>query len=104
MTRRTEFEPTSMTAACRDSALLSARGHMIDRARHVFHLLAPAGKAGVGHEILVRRERARVVPGRITAIAAVAVQGPALRFVLEVREHDLLENLLVDGRVLDGRQ
>src|SRR3546814_15683849 len=45
-----------------------------------------------------------MVPGRVTAIAAIGVQGPALRLVLEVGEHDLLQDLLVDGGVLDGRQ
>src|SRR5258707_15474224 len=104
MTRRTEFEPTSMTAACRDSGRLSPRGHMIDRARHVLHLLPSTRKAGGGHEILVRGKGARMIPGGISRAMAVGIERPALGLLLQVGGHDLLRHLLADGGVLARRQ
>ena len=38
-----------------------------------------------------------MVPGRIAAVVAGTVQEPALGLVLQVGQHDLLQDLLVDG-------
>ena len=63
---------------------------------------APAGQARIGHEIAVRGERPGT--GRDPPVVPVGAQGPALRLVLEVGDHDLLEDLPVHRRVLDRHQ
>jgi len=46
-----------------------------------------------------------VVSGvRIAFITCIRLHIPALRLVLEQRDHDLVEDLLMDGRILDRNQ
>src|SRR5260221_14408114 len=65
---------------------------------------SPARQRRVGHEIGVRRERIGIRRLPVTLIGAVASHVPALRLVLEQRHHDLIQNLLMYGRVFDRNQ
>src|SRR4029450_7862008 len=59
----------------------------------------PPGQAWIGHEIVLSAERF-LVNGRMDAFrASVGPHAPALQIVLEVRYHDLVEDLLVHGWV-----
>src|SRR5262249_45361230 len=63
---------------------------------------AAPGEAGIRHEVGVRAEGFR--PGTQTGIASIGFECPALHVVLQVRDHDLVEDLLMHGRVLDRYQ
>src|SRR3712207_1602817 len=72
-------------------------------ARRLERLAAP-GEARVRHEVLVRVERL-LAGSRLDALARARAQyPPALLVVEEVRDHDLVEHLLVHGRVEDRQQ
>src|SRR6202042_3792562 len=88
-----------MTAAWRRLSLAS-RSDMLERARQILDLLASAGQRGVGHEVVVGRKRSLSVPSGRTMIGALGVEEPALSLVIEIGDHDLLQHLLMDGRVL----
>src|SRR5579872_1979335 len=93
----------STTAASRGGPVTLASGaDMLERTRQVFHLLPAPREAGVGHEVLVRRKGLRRIPTGNAAVSALGVHCPALRLVVDVGDHDLGQNLLVGGRVLDG--
>src|SRR3546814_18626392 len=63
---------------------------------------AAAGQAGIRHEVSVRAERLR---RRAHAPeGSLRLENPALRLVVEIGDHDLVEDLLVDRCVLDGNQ
>ena len=63
---------------------------------------APAGEARISHEIEMR---ARGFGSRTLSLPRiVGVQEPALGVVVKVRLHNLIEDLLVHGRVLDWNQ
>ena len=63
---------------------------------------APAGEARISHEIQMR---ARGFGSRTLSLPRiVGVQEPALRVVVQIRLHNLIEDLLVHGRVLDWNQ
>src|SRR5262249_28182508 len=67
--------------------------------RGVFERFATSRQARISHEILVGVERFLAL-GRFYAIrGAVGQKFPALSIILEVRDHDLVEYLLVHGRV-----
>src|SRR5499433_4135690 len=66
--------------------------------------LAAARQAWIGHEVLVRVERLLAVGGLDTRGRTVGQERPALFVVLEVGDHDLLEHLLVYGRIVDRAQ
>src|SRR6266702_2101431 len=72
--------------------------------RRVLHLerAAAARKRRVGHEISVRGESIAVLRMRITDIAPVGLHIPALRLVFELRHHDLVKDLLMDGGIFNG--
>src|SRR5258705_5049463 len=54
---------------------------------------APTRERGIGHEERVGAEPVQALG--VAHVAAVGLQGPAVRLVLEVGRHDLLEHLLV---------
>src|SRR3546814_11158652 len=63
---------------------------------------AAAGQAGIRHEVSVRAERLR---RRAHAPeGSLRLENPALRLVVEIGDHDLVEELLVARCVLDGNQ
>ena len=74
---------------------------MVERTRQILHLVAPSGEARVGHEIVVGGERTLAIPTGRTMIPTFGVQAPTLSLVVEVGHHDLVEHLLVHGRILD---
>src|SRR5512145_570074 len=63
--------------------------------------LPAAGEARVGHEVLVRVERLLAAGGLDALRGAVRQDAPALLIVLEVGNHDLVQDLLVHRRVPD---
>src|SRR6516165_12439206 len=63
---------------------------------------APAREARVGHEINMRTQR--LGPGEESLPRAIGAQDPALSVVVKVRLHDLVEDLLVHGRIFDWNQ
>src|SRR6266568_4714360 len=109
MMRRTEFEPISMTAtggprSSRPRAAcprrLGALAPADEAARgRVFKRFSTAGQAWIGHEIFVRIERLLAGRGLYARRGAVRQELPALLVVLEIRHHDLVEHLLVHGRI-----
>src|SRR6185295_20345108 len=76
--------------------LFEARADMVERRRCVaLERAAAPRQAGVAHEVFVRGERL-VQIGNVDAFEApFAVHVPALRLIVEVRDHDLVEYLLV---------
>src|SRR5262249_5551957 len=104
--RRTEFEPMSTTATGLRSLLWSMTSRLVrasvrlDQARKARrHVLgkrgAAAGQAWIGHEIVLSAERLLVLAGMEAFRASIGPHPAALQIVLEVRHHDLVENLLV---------
>src|SRR5262249_61581892 len=69
--------------------------------RGSFERFAAARQAWIGHEVLVRVERLLAVGGCDTRGRAVGQERPARFVVLEVGDHDLVEHLLVHGRIMD---
>jgi hypothetical protein len=63
---------------------------------------ATTGKAGVGHEVGVGAGGSSA--RRNAAVAAVGLEHPALRLVIEIGDHDLVQDLPMDGQVLDRHQ
>src|SRR3954452_24430833 len=63
---------------------------------------ATTGKAGIGHEVGVCAGGS--VARRNAAVAAVRVEHPALRLVVEIGDHDLVQDLLMHGWVPDRHQ
>src|SRR6516165_3441812 len=59
---------------------------------------AAAREARVGHEIYMGAQR--FCPREKALPRAVGTQDPALRIVMEVRLNDLIEDLLMHGRIL----
>src|SRR5665648_390576 len=106
---RTEFEPMSITATGARSLLtiigrsaLAGLDQAREARRHVpGERRAAAGQAWIGHEIVLGAERLVVRRRRHTLGAAVGHHPPALQIVLEIRHHDLIEDLLVHCRVID---
>src|SRR5437764_10435410 len=110
MTRRTELEPMSMTAmgrprcsrpcakfSARDlSALAAARKAT---GRGLFERFATARQARIGHEVFVGVERLFARRGLDTHRGAVRQEVPDLLVVLEIRHHDLVEQLFTRGGV-----
>src|SRR5580658_3154066 len=89
-----------MTAASQAAAGLASRAHMVESTREILHLLPPSREAGIGHEVLVGRKGALLVPARGAQVASVSVHEPALGLVVQIRHHDLIQHLLVDRGVL----
>ena len=85
------------TARTRSPTAPAARSGCADLQR-----FATTGKARIGHEILV------CVEGQLVFLEDDALRGsvrqdpPALLVVGEIGDHDLAEDLLVDGRIEDG--
>src|SRR4029077_8744927 len=112
-TSRTAFDPISTTAmglvSCsRDilsmaSPIASTRlGCRRETQRHIFfQRCPPSGQARIGHEIFLGAERFLTRRRLDSLRAPIAPYPPALHIVLHVRDHDLIENLLVHRRVLD---
>src|SRR5947209_12118884 len=110
-TKRTEFEPISMTAIggpwssrpCAGSSSASrcrlASIKPTDEAarRRFFERFATSRQARIGHEIFVSIEGFLSLRGFYAIRGAVGQEFPALLVVLEVGHHDLLEHLLVHG-------
>src|SRR6185312_8461860 len=65
----------------------------------VLKRFSTSGQARIGHEIPVRVERFLAGAGNDAPARAGGQNGPALLVVQEIGEHDLVEHLLVDGRV-----
>src|ERR1035437_7271255 len=123
MTRRTEFEPISMTAIggpwsslpCAEfmigcGCLTAERLRPFDEAaykaarRGFLERFATARQARIGHELLVGVERFLARRGLYARGTAVRQELPTLLVVLEVCGHDLAENLLVHGRIENRAQ
>src|SRR5664279_6071061 len=119
MTRRTEFEPISMTAiggpwssrpladwgiAC-GCKIARERLRAFDEAtykaarRRFLERFATARQTRICHEILVGVERFLARRGLYARGTAVRQELPTLLVILEVRGHDLAEHLLVHGRI-----
>src|SRR5450755_611162 len=124
MTRRTEFEPISMTAiggpwsrrplaelavkcgctiarerlrAFDEAAYKTARRRFLER-------FPTARQTRICHEILVGVERFLARGGLYARGTPVRQELPALFVILEVCHHDLAKNLLVHGRIENWRQ
>src|SRR5665213_794726 len=69
ITRRTEFDPTSIAAAVRGLKLAS-ESDMLERARQVLDLVAAAGERRIGHEAVVSGKRALAVPSQTCLLDA----------------------------------
>src|SRR5829696_6859562 len=120
MTRRTEFEPMSMIAngrptcsrpGARPSSAPERRGRsgalasLGERARaRILERLSTSGQARIGHEVLVCVEWLLVPAGPDPLARTGGLYRPALLVVEEVRQHDLVEDLLMHGRVDDRQQ
>src|SRR5262249_7370001 len=115
-TSRIEFDPMSTTATRPDAArfavvlpfgAMAGKGSGLAQ-RQVRRLLRPLERAAaprqtrIDHEVGVRTER--IDPGSETGIASVGLECPALHVVLQICDHDLIEDLLMDGRILDRHQ
>src|SRR4051794_8336622 len=72
--------------------------------RGVFERFATAGQARVCHEILVGVEGFLALARFYAIRGPVGQQFPALFIVLEIRDQDLIEHLLVHGRIEDRTQ
>src|SRR6185436_6937167 len=115
MTRRTELDPMSMTAigwpilmrpcagtSANDlTALFPAREAA---GRRLFERFATARQTRIGHEVFVGVEWLFARRGLDTHRGAVGQEVPALLIVLEIRRHDLVENLLVHGGIENRAQ
>src|SRR6202162_5662885 len=109
MIRRTEFDPMSMTAtggprSSRPRAACPVRLGALAPANEaagggVFKRFSTAGQAWIGHEIFMGIERLLAGCGLYARRGAVRQELPALLVVLEIRHHDLVEHLLVHGRI-----
>src|SRR5437773_11577458 len=106
MTRRTEFEPMSMTAiggpkCSQPCAKLSARDLSAFAAprkaagRGLFERFATAREARIGHEVLVGVEGLFAQRRLDTHRGAVRQEVPALLVVLQISHHDLIVHLLM---------
>src|ERR1043166_7048854 len=117
MTTRTECEPMSITATggpwsrrpCASGSggvdRLSAVTLADEAARRRFlERFATAGQARIGHEILVGIEGLLAGGGLYAHRGPDWQELPALLVVLEVRDHDLAEHLLVHGRIENRAQ
>src|SRR3982750_3934718 len=104
MTRRTEFEPMSMTAiggpgCSRPCAALRARDFRAltparkAAGRGFFERFSTARETRIGHEVFVGVEWLFARRGLDTHGGAVGQEIPALLIVLEIRQHDLVEHL-----------
>src|SRR6516164_8100112 len=75
------------------------------QSRHrILGRLATPGQARIGHEIVMCAEFLLTWAGLGAGRGAVRQELPALLVVLEVGDHDLVEHLLVHGRVDDRAQ
>src|SRR3984893_15829410 len=104
-TRRSEFDPKSMTAMRPMVAITfgSAIGSANDQSRVTpLQRCASARQAWVRHEVGMGREGFAI--HRYAGIAAIGGPGPALQSVAEIRHHDLVEHLPVHGLVLDRHE
>src|ERR1035441_6171524 len=118
MTRRTEFEPMSMTAIggpwssrpLAEVMIAWDRLRAVDEAadeaarRRFLERFATARQARIGHEILVGVERFLARRGLYARGTAVRQELPTLLVVLEVWSNRLAENLLVHGRIENRAQ
>src|SRR5215831_6337016 len=114
MIRRTEFEPMSMTAtggprSSRPRAASPTRLGALAPASEaaggrVFKGFSTTGQAWVRHEIFVGIERLLAGCGLYARRGAVRQELPALLIVLEIGHHDLVEHLLVHGRIEHGAE
>src|ERR1700730_5293637 len=104
-TRRSEFEPKSMTAM--RPVVGITFGSVIKSANDQSWVTplqsrtAPR-QARVRHEIRMGRER--LVIDWYAVIAAIRRQAPALQSVAKIRDHDLVQHLPVHGLVLDRHE
>src|SRR5260221_7748186 len=69
--------------------------------RRIFERFATTRKARIGHEIFVGIEGLLPFRGFYAIRGAVGQEFPALLIILEIGHHNLLEHLLVHGRVED---
>src|SRR5882672_4027981 len=72
--------------------------------RRFFERFATSRKTRIGHEIFVGIERFLSLRGFYAIRGAVGQKFPALLVILEIRHHDLLEHLLVHGRIENRAQ
>src|SRR5262249_34269923 len=104
-TRRSEFEPRSMTpmrsAATRGSGSTIRSAHDKSRMTSPQRLAAP-GQARIGHEIRVRGKR--FVVGRDALVLPGRTQVPALQCVAQIGNHDFVQHLAVYRRVFNRHQ
>src|SRR5262245_59294483 len=102
---RPGFAALAIAAACRSVAVneLALQQIELRSAGALLQGRATARQTWIGHEIMVRAEWC--VLARFDAmVIAHRVGHPALHIVLEIRDHNLVEDLLVDGRVIDWDQ
>src|SRR5215475_1947155 len=102
---RPGFAALAIAAACRSVAVNASTLHEIELRcpGTLLQSRATARQTGVGHEIMVRAEWCFLA--RLdTVIVAHRIRYPALHIVLEIRDHNLIEDLLVHRRVLDRHQ
>src|ERR1700687_5777159 len=118
MTRRTEFEPISMTAIgapCSsrrfaDWTIALERLRTFDEAaykaarRRFLERFPTARQARICHKIFMGVEGFLARCGLYARRAAIRQEFPALLVILEIRDHDLAEHLLVHGRIENWAQ
>src|SRR3954465_9694161 len=70
----------------------------------ILERFSTSGQARIGHEIPVRIERFLTWAGNDAPAPTRGKNGPALLVVKQVRQHDLVEHLLMHSRIEDGQQ
>src|SRR5689334_3277230 len=104
-TRRSEFEPTSMTPI-RSAAWSASRsdiGSIGDKSGMTPpQRLAAPRQARIGHEIAMGGKRFLV--GRYPPVLSGERQAPTLQAVTQVRHHDLVEHLAVHRGIFNRHQ
>src|SRR6266550_3961371 len=115
MTRRTEFEPMSMTAIGRPWSSRPCAGFCAalrrtltlarkTAGRRLFERFATARETRIGHEVFMGVEWLIARRGLDTHRGAVGQELPALLIILEICRHDLVDHLLVHGRIENRAQ
>src|SRR5512138_2087951 len=106
-TRRTEFEPMSTTAMGLPSgrrpgaafASGSVRSPDETARRRIFERFATTRKTWICHEVAMGVERLLALDRDYAGAAAIGQDPPALLIILQIRDHDLVENLLMHGGI-----
>src|SRR5262245_38443904 len=97
--RRAFAAPAALASPTVLHALAPAREKTAGR--RLLERFSTARQARIGHEVLVGVERLLARRARYAHGGAIGQDLPALLVVLEIGDHDLIEHLLMDGRIED---